>query len=81
MAAETAGWWSEAACRGLDPNVFHPSPDDVAGLRAAVAVCETCPVRDECLRYALETGEEQGVWGGVSGRARKAMRRNTKAAS
>ncbi len=51
-----------AACRGMPPARFYPLPGALAD--DALAVCERCPVRDECGRHAIETGEEQGIWGG-----------------
>ncbi|MDU5308733.1 MAG: WhiB family transcriptional regulator, partial [Varibaculum cambriense] len=44
--------------------------------REAKAVCELCEVRDECLSYALENDERFGIWGGLSERERRRLRRN-----
>ncbi|MCA1692194.1 MAG: WhiB family transcriptional regulator [Actinobacteria bacterium] len=66
-------WRDDAACRGLDPDVFFPASDDEAGV--AKAVCETCPVREECLEYALETRQEDGIWGGLTETERRRLRR------
>ncbi len=51
-----------AACRGMPPARFYPPPGAQAD--DALAVCAGCPVRDECDRHAIETGEEHGIWGG-----------------
>jgi len=65
-------WREQAACRGIDPNLFHPRRgEDTA---PAKAVCEDCPVRRECLVYALATVEKHGIWGGLSERERRPLR-------
>lgn len=65
-------WRDQAACRGLDPELFFPS----SGQRIAepLAVCRTCPVRTDCLEYALEH-ERNGIWGGMAERERDYTRR------
>jgi WhiB family transcriptional regulator, redox-sensing transcriptional regulator len=77
-ATDQAEWRSLSACRGEDPNLFFPAARTVTmfvQLARAKAICARCPVRDECLRYALGTGQEYGVWGGKSEEERKSMRR------
>lgn len=65
-------WQSEAACRGLDPDVFFSAPDEPTAVTRAVqvkrakAVCARCPVAAACLEHALQTREPYGVWGGRS---------------
>jgi WhiB family redox-sensing transcriptional regulator len=59
-------WRALAACKGQTAKMF-PEPDDEAGIVAAKAVCEGCPVRALCLADALDMGEEDGVWGGMTG--------------
>ena len=66
-------WVEQAACAGVDPALFFP--DRGASLADARQVCAGCPVRVECLEYALEAGEKFGVWGGTSEKERRAMRR------
>jgi WhiB family redox-sensing transcriptional regulator len=71
-------WRSLSACRGEDPEVFFPVRRTVTMfvmLARAKAVCARCPVAGECLRYALATGQDHGVWGGTSEDERKAIRR------
>jgi WhiB family redox-sensing transcriptional regulator len=68
-------WMAAAACRGLDTALFFPIAGDMAGVRAAQAVCEGCPVRAECLAYALESPERFGVLGGASEYARRKLRK------
>jgi WhiB family redox-sensing transcriptional regulator len=57
-------WMQDAACAQTDPDMFFPTPGDHAS--EARAVCAVCPVRDECLAYALRTGQRIGIWGGMS---------------
>ena len=64
-------WQSEAACRGLDTEMFfHPEnergPRRTARENAAKAVCATCPVRQACADHALQVREPYGIWGGLS---------------
>ena len=68
-------WRTDAACRGRDPEEFHPEPGQSGAVQAAVAVCAACPVRNPCLAYALAAGEGRGVWGGLTVNERKALRR------
>ena len=66
-------WRRDAACRDLDTNVFFPLSDDEAG--PAKAVCATCPVREDCLEFALVTRQGDGVWGGLTESERRRLRR------
>jgi WhiB family transcriptional regulator, redox-sensing transcriptional regulator len=73
-----AEWRSLSACRAEDPDLFFPAARTLTifvQLARAKAICARCPVTDECLRYALGTGQEYGVWGGTSEEERKSMRR------
>ncbi len=63
-----ADWRTLAACRGLDPELFFPARGDAFTARNAQAVCATCPVAEQCLEFAIEVGETEGIWGGLSGR-------------
>lgn len=76
--------WERAACRDHDPELFFPLTSHgpaLEQLSAAKAVCASCPIQSACLRWALETGQEAGVWGGTSEDDRRALRRSTRAAS
>jgi len=66
-------WRQEAACHHVDTGVFFPLSDDEAG--PARAVCATCPVRKECLEFALATRQGDGVWGGLTESERRRLRR------
>ncbi|WP_370369193.1 WhiB family transcriptional regulator [Catenulispora sp. GP43] len=64
-------WQQSAACRGLESARFF-SPTGERGTarmereRAAGEICQGCVVREQCARFAAESGERHGVWGGVS---------------
>jgi WhiB family redox-sensing transcriptional regulator len=66
-----AQWRTDAACHGIDPDVFFPERGDAEGIRAAKAICANCPVRTDCLDYALENHEREGVWGGTAAKERR----------
>ncbi|MEU1040666.1 WhiB family transcriptional regulator [Streptomyces sp. NPDC005551] len=71
-------WRESAACRTADPDLFFPIGNTGPALlqiHEAKAVCQGCPVREECLEWALEAGQTQGVWGGTSEDERRALRR------
>lgn len=71
-------WRHEAACRGEDPDLFFPLGNTgpaVLQIEDAKAVCRRCGVTDTCLRWALDTGQEAGVWGGLSEDERKSLKR------
>lgn len=72
-------WIQRARCRDEDPELFFPigtTGPALSQLARAKAICLACPVRMECLEWALETGQEAGVWGGLSEDERRALRRN-----
>jgi WhiB family transcriptional regulator, redox-sensing transcriptional regulator len=66
-------WMLEAECRGANAPLFFPS--DGTGVEAAQLVCAGCPVRVDCLEYALTNRLDHGVWGGTSERERQRIRR------
>jgi WhiB family transcriptional regulator, redox-sensing transcriptional regulator len=76
-------WRHIAACRDEDPELFFPIGNTGPALlqiEEAKSVCRRCPVREECLQFALETGQDAGVWGGLSEDGRRALkRRNARA--
>ncbi|HLI37900.1 MAG TPA: WhiB family transcriptional regulator [Streptosporangiaceae bacterium] len=78
------GWRSRAACRGEDPELFFPvgssGPAALRQVAAAKAVCARCPVRDACLGFALSTGQDYGIWGGLTEDERRRLRRRERAA-
>jgi WhiB family transcriptional regulator, redox-sensing transcriptional regulator len=72
-------WELDAACRGDKSSTFMPpvgrEATDKRQLRetAAKAVCVRCPVRDECLAYALRVDEPIGIWGGLNESERREL--------
>lgn len=72
------GWRAEALCALTDAALFHPQKSQSA--QPAKAVCAVCPVRPECLDYAL-THDEHGVWGGLSRKERNDLRRQQRRAA
>jgi WhiB family redox-sensing transcriptional regulator len=71
-------WVHKARCREVDPELFFPigtTGPAAAQVESAKAVCMICPVRVECLEWALATGQDAGVWGGLSEEERRALRR------
>ena len=66
-------WRDQARCRGVDPQVFHPSEEDDDAADAAKAICALCPVADSCLEFAVSTRENDGVWGGLTARERRRL--------
>jgi WhiB family redox-sensing transcriptional regulator len=62
---EVRCWRDQAACRDVVTADYDPFFADSADLqREAIAVCDTCPVRDDCLTFAVRTGQQYGIWGG-----------------
>jgi WhiB family redox-sensing transcriptional regulator len=57
-------WQDDANCLGVDPDLFFPEE-----------VCRGCVVREQCLEFALQNGEKFGIWGGLSERERRRIRR------
>lgn len=72
-------WRDDAACRDDDTSIFFP--DREADVARAVAICATCPVRDDCLEFALRTRQVDGVWGGLTEPERRRVRRRRMAAA
>ena len=66
-------WQSRANCMGVDPDLFFPERG--ASTREAKEVCRGCVVREDCLDYAIRNGEKFGIWGGMSERERRRVRR------
>ena len=64
-------WRMRAACRAADPGLFFPELGESA--KAAKQICADCPVRAECLAFAVASGERFGVFGGLSERERYGM--------
>lgn len=73
LAVDAPGSWTQqASCTQADPEVFFPAQG--ASAEPAKRICLWCPVRAECLAYALAHKIRFGVWGGLSGRERRPLR-------
>lgn len=70
---ERLAWQDYANCLGLDPDLFFPERG--ASTTEAKTVCRGCIVREECLEHALTQGVKFGIWGGMSERERRRIRR------
>lgn len=70
-------WRDEAACRGQDPSIWLPERGDPV-LRAK-RICSTCPVADDCLEYALRESITVGIYGGLSEKQRRPLRKKRNA--
>ncbi|TMM13945.1 MAG: WhiB family transcriptional regulator [Actinobacteria bacterium] len=70
---DKTGWQAQANCMGVDPDLFFPERG--GSTREAKEVCRGCVVREDCLEYALANGEKFGIWGGMSERERRRVRR------
>ncbi len=71
--ADPPEWQERALCAQTDPEAFFPEKG--GSTREAKRICSGCEVRDECLEYALEKDERFGIWGGMSERERRRLRR------
>lgn len=72
VAAEP--WRERAACRGQDPERFHPKPGGWQVEKEAKAFCARCPVLEECRAWALAEVGQRGVAGGLNDRERQRLR-------
>jgi WhiB family redox-sensing transcriptional regulator len=66
-------WQADALCAQTDPEAFFPEKG--GSTREAKKICQQCDVRSECLDYALANDERFGIWGGLSERERRRLRR------
>lgn len=70
---EDPSWRKKANCLGVDPDLFFPLLGE--SVKEAKAVCKDCQVREECLEFALNSEEKNGIWGGLSERQRRPLRK------
>ena len=71
-------WRHRALCRDEDPELFFPigtTGPALVQIEQAKAVCQRCPVVQSCLDWALRSGQDSGVWGGLSEDERRALKR------
>jgi WhiB family redox-sensing transcriptional regulator len=77
---ENENWRQDAACVEEDPDLFFPVGSTGPALlqvTEAKSVCGRCPVREQCLEWAVELGQDFGVWGGLDENERRALKRRT----
>jgi WhiB family redox-sensing transcriptional regulator len=78
-----ASWRESAACRFLETDLFFPIGKTglaIAEIQQAKAVCASCPVRQPCLTFALDTHQGYGIWGGYDEDERRVMLRQRRKA-
>ena len=71
------GWQTDSLCAQTDPEAFFPEKG--GSTRDAKKICQSCEVRTECLEYALRNDERFGIWGGLSERERRKLRKRDSA--
>lgn len=72
-------WMDQRRCRDIPRETFYP--DNSAGVARARRICARCPVRVQCLEYALDNHIADGVWGGTSERQRLRLQRERRGAA
>ncbi len=78
---EQLEWQEEAACRVHENLLFFGADDGESELERqsreaqAKAICHTCPVREPCLEFAMETNQRYGIWGGLTDKERSSLKR------
>jgi WhiB family redox-sensing transcriptional regulator len=72
-------WQDFANCKGADPDLFFPERG--ASTRQAKSICRECSVREECLEFAIVSSEKFGIWGGLSERERRKIRKERQIAA
>ena len=70
---DALAWQADSLCAQTDPEAFFPEKG--GSTRDAKKICSTCEVRSSCLEYALENDERFGIWGGLSERERRKLRK------
>jgi WhiB family transcriptional regulator, redox-sensing transcriptional regulator len=73
LGEEEQEWQERALCAQTDPEAFFPEKG--GSTREAKRICAGCEVRAECLEYALQHDERFGIWGGLSERERRKLKR------
>lgn len=66
-------WMAEAKCLDADPEAFFPEKG--GSTREAKRICSSCAVQQDCLQWALANDERFGIWGGMSERERRRLKR------
>jgi len=79
-SAQALDWRDRSACLDEDPELFFPIGNTgpaILQIEEAKQVCRRCEVREQCLQWALEAGQDHGVWGGLSEDERRALKRRS----
>jgi WhiB family redox-sensing transcriptional regulator len=75
---EATDWRDRAACLDEDPELFFPvgtsSKKDIERTEEAKRICQRCHVSEACLSWSLETGQDHGIWGGLTEDERSALK-------
>ena len=71
--SDPLAWQEDALCSQTDPEAFFPEKG--GSTRDAKRICAQCTVKSECLEYALKNDERFGIWGGLSERERRRLRK------
>ena len=58
-------WRAKAGCKKVDPDIFFPNSQRPSESEAAKQICRFCEVQPECLKFAIKTNQQFGVWGGM----------------
>lgn len=72
---EMPEWYIKGECRSHDPDLWYPEKGDRVSEKLAKKHCLNCPVRNECLGFALENDEPWGIWGALLPRERRSLQR------
>jgi WhiB family redox-sensing transcriptional regulator len=75
IESDAAAWNVDAECAGMDPELFFPGRGE--STKEIEAVCNRCPISEQCLDHALRHGRKHGIWGGTSERQRRMIRTGT----
>ena len=79
LGNQELAWQDLAKCRGANPDLFFPERG--ASTRTAKTICGQCAVQSDCLEFAIVSSEKFGIWGGLSERERRKIRRERSIAS
>jgi WhiB family redox-sensing transcriptional regulator len=79
---EVTDWRDMAACLEADPELFFPvgntTQQAMRDIEEAKAICVGCHVSSVCLEWALETGQDHGIWGGLTEEERRTLQRKSR---
>ena len=75
ISNQRLAWADSGSCTNADPDLFFPQPGTDTSY--ARSICRGCPVRIQCLDYALQSGQKHGIWGGMTESQRRRLRRRS----